>query len=214
MRIAKSLGRPVLAIVRPLTDEELAIVQGQENSARTNLSFIERALFAHMLEARGFSITTILAALGVDKTQLSRLISAVSRTSSDLIEAVGAAPKVGLPRWTELAKQVRSAGALERAQKLIATAKFKALSTDERFERLLEHLSDQKQPDGAKSELIVDDIAIGMIRRGRRTTTLKIDNTAAPAFADYLAGALDGIFKAWKTGLATGPERPRPRRKP
>ena len=46
LRAAAELGRPVKAIVRKLTDDELVIAQGQENSERRDLSFIERALFA------------------------------------------------------------------------------------------------------------------------------------------------------------------------
>ena len=52
LRAAIELERPVRAIVKPLTDEQLVVAQGQENSARTNLSFIERALFAAQLEAK------------------------------------------------------------------------------------------------------------------------------------------------------------------
>lgn len=46
LRAATELGRPVRCIMRPLSDRQLLIAQGQENSARTNLSFIERCLFA------------------------------------------------------------------------------------------------------------------------------------------------------------------------
>ena len=34
LRAAIELGRPVRAIVKPLTDEQLVVAQGQENSAR------------------------------------------------------------------------------------------------------------------------------------------------------------------------------------
>ena len=70
LRAAIELERPVRAIVKPLTDEQLVVAQGQENSARTDLSFIERALFAAQLEARGFNRETIMAALSIDKTGL------------------------------------------------------------------------------------------------------------------------------------------------
>jgi len=41
-------------VVRSLTDEQLVIAQGQENSGRTDLTFIERARFAARLEDRKF----------------------------------------------------------------------------------------------------------------------------------------------------------------
>ena len=95
---ARALGRPVRAVIRQLTDAELVIAQGQENSARRDLSFIERALYAARLEEAGFDRETIMAALNVDKTGLSRLISAAVKIPRDLIEAIGPAPKVGRDR--------------------------------------------------------------------------------------------------------------------
>lgn len=46
LKAARELGIKVRAVVRPLTDEQLVIAQGQENSGRTDLTFIERARFA------------------------------------------------------------------------------------------------------------------------------------------------------------------------
>ncbi|MFP3581837.1 ParB/RepB/Spo0J family partition protein, partial [Arthrobacter sp. SIMBA_036] len=60
----RKLGIKVRAVIRELTDEQLVVSQGQENSARTNLSFIERALFAARLEERGFGRDVIMASLG------------------------------------------------------------------------------------------------------------------------------------------------------
>ena len=54
LKALAELGRRVRAIIKPLTDQQLVVAQGQENSARTDLSFIERALFAAKLEERGF----------------------------------------------------------------------------------------------------------------------------------------------------------------
>jgi ParB family chromosome partitioning protein len=53
VRAARVLARPVKAIVRTLSDDELIIAQGVENSAREDLSFIERAVFALRLENAG-----------------------------------------------------------------------------------------------------------------------------------------------------------------
>ncbi len=40
LRAAKTLGVPLRAVVRPLTDSELVISQGQENAQRRDLSYI------------------------------------------------------------------------------------------------------------------------------------------------------------------------------
>ena len=57
-RAARELGRPVRAVVRQMSDAELVVAQGQENSARRDLSFIERALYAAKLERAGFDRET------------------------------------------------------------------------------------------------------------------------------------------------------------
>ena len=71
----ESSADPSAPVVRQMSDAELVVAQGQENSARRDLSFIERALYAAKLEEAGFDRETIMAALNVDKTGLSRLIS-------------------------------------------------------------------------------------------------------------------------------------------
>uniref|UniRef100_UPI001D0E2864 ParB/RepB/Spo0J family partition protein n=1 Tax=Klebsiella pneumoniae TaxID=573 RepID=UPI001D0E2864 len=50
----RQLGFKVKAVIRELSDDQLVVSQGQENNARTNLSYIERALFASRLEDRSF----------------------------------------------------------------------------------------------------------------------------------------------------------------
>jgi ParB family transcriptional regulator, chromosome partitioning protein len=79
LRAARELGIKVRAVVRALTDEELVVAQGQENSGRTDLTFIERARFAARLEDRKFSREIIMSALNVDKAALSRLIAVATR---------------------------------------------------------------------------------------------------------------------------------------
>ncbi|MBX9745767.1 MAG: plasmid partitioning protein RepB, partial [Hyphomonadaceae bacterium] len=71
----RALSRPVKAIVRHLTDEELVVAQGKENNERRDLSFIERALFAARLEDFGYARATLIAALSVHKGNLSTMIS-------------------------------------------------------------------------------------------------------------------------------------------
>ncbi len=74
---ARLLDRPIRAVIRPLSDDEMVIAQGKENGERKNLTFIERALFAHELDKRGFTRVVIGAALSIDKTELSRLLAVV-----------------------------------------------------------------------------------------------------------------------------------------
>ena len=78
LRAVTSLGRQIKSVVRELSDEQLVIAQGQENHERKDLSFIEKARFAHRLEQR-FGRATIMAALSIYKSDLSNMLSVVSR---------------------------------------------------------------------------------------------------------------------------------------
>jgi len=98
LRAAASLGVKVRAVVKELSDVELVVAQGQENSARTDLSFIERSIFAARLEKAGFDREIIMAALMIDKTALSKLISVAIKIPEDVLIAVGPAPKAGRDR--------------------------------------------------------------------------------------------------------------------
>ena len=105
----RQLGVKLRAVVRDLTDEKLVVSQGQENNARKNLSYIERALFAARLEDRSFSREVIMSALAVDKAAVSKMMSVVRALPFELIEAIGAAPETGRRRWMELAEPAGAA---------------------------------------------------------------------------------------------------------
>ena len=136
LRAARELGIRVRAVVRSLTDEELVVAQGQENSGRTDLTFIERARFAARLEDRKFSREVIMSALNVDKAALSRLIAVATRIPPAVIDAIGPAPSFGRVRWQELTELVDEEGNRSRSLDIVKGPTFAALDTDKRFETL------------------------------------------------------------------------------
>ena len=134
----KELGIKVRAVIRELSDDQLVVSQGQENNARTNLSYIERALFAARLEDRSFSREVIMAALNVDKAALSKMISVVRQIPIELIEAIGAAPEVGRRRWMEFAEKLPKAKI--ELQALLASLSADN-SSDQRFQEAVDALN-------------------------------------------------------------------------
>ena len=66
------LGRPVRAVVREMDAAALVVAQGQENCERRDLTFVERALFAHALDAASFDRAMSRAALGLHNSELTR----------------------------------------------------------------------------------------------------------------------------------------------
>ncbi|MGF3025245.1 plasmid partitioning protein RepB [Methylobacterium aquaticum] len=204
LRAAAELGRPVRAVVKALTDEDLVVAQGQENSARADLSYIERALFAIALEDRGFDRATIMAALAVEKTQLSRLIGIGRAVPAEVVAAIGPAPKAGRPRWTALVEALGRDGAGEVVTRILTAPDFSDLSSDDRFARLLAGLT-APAPRPAPAPAVWTTLGgrpVVRIERGRQGTQLTVDDGIEPDFAAYLIQSLPQLYAAFAESKA------------
>lgn len=146
VRAARLLERPVKAVIKGVSDTDHVIAQGQENSARENLSFIERASFAQNLTTLGHDRRTIQVALSVDAPMLTRMLSVTGRVPKDVIAAIGAAKSVGRDRWTDLAQQIEHPVAFETATQLVVTPGFETLSSEARFDLLLSEIKKARRP--------------------------------------------------------------------
>lgn len=133
-RAAKATGRKVRAVVKEISDREHVIAQGQENAARADLSFIERAMFAQSLGERGFDNQTTMAALGVNKSVLSKMQAVITQIPPIIIRAIGPATSVGRDRWYELAVCLRDLATRNEAIEIIERQDFSNLDSNERFE--------------------------------------------------------------------------------
>jgi ParB family chromosome partitioning protein len=198
LRALAELGQPVRAVVREMSDAELVVAQGQENSARLDLSYIERALFAIAIEERGFDREVVMSALNIEKTQLSRLISIGRAVPPAVIHLVGPAPKTGRPRWAKLAEKLTTRDFAPILTRLADDHSFKSADSDTRFVRLLAALEAQ-QPADADKRIWSDDEGqkIATYQRGVARATLVLDEKLAPAFGDYLLGQLPELYGAY-----------------
>lgn len=201
LRAVKAAGVKITAAIRSLTDDELVLAQGQENSARQDLSFIERALYAAQLEANGYQRSVIMAALAVDKSNLSRLIQAATQLPADVIRLIGAAPKTGRDRWYELSSRLSADGALETARALLSDKAIMSMASDERFARIFDAVAPKKTKSAkVKTEVwqADDGVKAASFRQDKKTLTLMIDKKAAPEFGEYLMSALPEIYASFK----------------
>ena len=130
LKAVAKLGLNIRAVVRKLTDAELVVAQGQENNARLDLSFIEKARFAAELEQQGYSRSVICGALVVTENNLSTMISIANRIPRDIIYAVGKAPGVGRPRWNDLLTILKEKDKVKRALAFIKDEVFMSLPSD------------------------------------------------------------------------------------
>lgn len=202
---ARELAVTVRAIVQVLSDADLVIAQGKENSERRNLSFIERALFAANLGAAGFERSTINAALGVQTAETSRLLAVAATIPAGIVTSIGPAPKAGRTRWMELAAHLRTNGAEEVALQTVEQPSFKRLGTDARFETLIATL--RSRVSNSNNDVITNTRGEPIVRFTRSAQSLRlwIDGRFAPGFGAYLIRCLPELVHRFEQEI----DRPR-----
>jgi ParB family chromosome partitioning protein len=194
LRAINELGLPVSAVVRNLTDEQLVVAQGQENNERQDLTYIEKARFAERLQRR-FSRDTIMAAMSLYKSDLSNMLSVVSRIPDGLIDAIGPAPTIGRRNWMELADILADAKSGERALSYLDSADIKTLPSEERFKTLLAHL--KPRPSKAKADVWSTPSGgrLAKVTQSDARVEIIIDRTQAPEFAAFVLDRLQSLFE-------------------
>ena len=190
----KSLGMPVKAMVRQLDDHALVMAQGQENTARQDLSFIEKASFAAQLDSGGHDRQTIADALSIDLPMVSRMLKVGHAFDLPFLRQVGSAPGIGRDRWMALVKLFEDPAAKSRAASFMNRPEWGALTSDERFEAIFARASAnpaKKAPSptaSAKPRTLRsrDGKALADIRSGKRGVTLTVPARAAEGFDTWL----------------------------
>ncbi|AVA26636.1 plasmid partitioning protein RepB [Rhizobium sp. LEGMi198b] len=138
LRAARELQRPIKALTLDMSDRDLVVVQGIENAARQDLSWIERALFAWRMDEAGIRPRDIYAALGIDDAELARMRSVYRVVPLDVIEAIGRAPKIGRPRWVEFGGSLKAKpDALRAIRETLSSDRVLRLMSNERFSQAM-----------------------------------------------------------------------------
>lgn len=188
LRAAQELGQKVRAVVRQLTDAELVVAQGKENNDRADLSFIEKAQFAAALEGRGFDRATIMSAVEPNKGNLSVLLSVAKAIPDDVISAIGPAPKIGRPRWLELAEALKIKGAVAKAREVLADDRFKAADSNARFNRILAAATGPRAKANGDARVVsVSGRRVAQISQSDRLLKVAVDKGMDAEFAAFLA---------------------------
>ena len=196
LEVLRSLSKPVKAVIRQLTDEELVIAQGKENLERRDLSFIERALFAARLEDHGFERPALIAALAVHKGNLSTMIGVVRAIPEPLIKAIGPAPKVGRPRWEQLAELLRRGFVEWHA--IIDSHAFFVLGSDARFDHILSAAMPKREGGDKHYVRGIDGVLLAGVEHAKGRVKLTIDEKSTSAFGTYLIDKLPELYAAFQ----------------
>jgi ParB family transcriptional regulator, chromosome partitioning protein len=206
VRAARELGIPVRAVVKDIEDIAHVIAQGQENTARANLSFIEKALFAKKLLDMGQRKDTIKSALTIDDTLLSRMLSVSETVPMAVIEAIGAARSVGRDRWEDLKKLVIPPASAERAKEIVRSTEFLSKDGADRFNHLLAHLRiKRKAPrkpalgSTTSASWAPEDKAVeANYRNTGKTFRLSLTSKDAGGFGQYISSNLETLYRSFK----------------
>jgi len=207
-KAAKALSIRVKAIVKPLSDREHAIAQGQENTARADLSFIERALFAKKLTEQ-FDNETVMAALAVNKTVLSKMQSVTNHVPSDLILKIGPSRGIGRDRWYDLSvifkdRITTDIGAMTDQDK------FRSASSDDRFLMVLnsaksgtgpvgkQNKNESKRQSAAKSWRSKDNSVAFSMNQKPRKVDISLKSDDAGSFGEWLSTRLEDLYEEFR----------------
>jgi ParB family chromosome partitioning protein len=216
---ARVLGAKVRALVTQMDDEQRIITQGIENSVRQDLSFIEKAMFAHRLREADVPEQTIRASLNIDvgapkATTISTMKMVVETLGEDIIQAIGRAPGIGRPRWRNLAEAFRDCAgqfaganrpallnAIERSQFTSANSKNteEADASDLRFKRaaaLIAQVTSKTPSDGDAAPVMSDDKIIAILKRTPAAILVTVRAKDDPKFHAWLEANADTVMKA------------------
>ncbi|WPZ31411.1 plasmid partitioning protein RepB (plasmid) [Sulfitobacter sp. OXR-159] len=194
LQALKALGMPVKAMVRQLDDHALVMAQGQENTARQDLSFIEKASFAAQLDVGGHDRQTIADALSIDLPMVSRMLKVGHAFELPFLRQIGSAPSIGRDRWMALVKLFEQPAAKARADKRMSHADWEGFNSDERFEAIFAEASAQPEKAAASPAPSAkprtlrsrDGKALADIRSGKRGVTVTVPARSAEGFDTWL----------------------------
>lgn len=196
----RSLSRKVRAIVKPLSDDELVLAQGKENAERRDLTFIERAFFAQALIKRGFARKVVEDALGVQKSEVSRLLQVADGVPIQFAHAIGPAPKAGRERWMALAAFFVKESAALIADDEIHSERFRLADTNRRFQILFDRLARKQKAKPDRGEPLTgrDGKSFGKVYAGRGKPRIEFNGPVPDEFMSTVAQLIENAWNARK----------------
>jgi ParB family chromosome partitioning protein len=203
-RAARELGIAVRAVVKPIEDIAHVIAQGQENTARASLTFIEKALFARKLLNSGMTKETAKMALTVDDTLLSRMLAVVEVVPEPVLDAVGSAKGVGRDRWEAAKKLLLAPARTELALEIVRSEDFQHLGSDARFSTLLDQLKKGKTPKQPAAKAvdrnwtIANHTVTASSKLSGKSFTLALKSKDAAQFGGYLSERLERLYEEFR----------------
>lgn len=211
IRAVARLGQRVRAIVRELSDTELVLAQGKENTERRDLSFIERAFFAHALIERGFERGVVQEALSLHKAEMTRYLQVAEAVPHRIARAIGPAPKIGRPRWMAIAELLKGDAAQVKANDEIMSERFRtAAGSDVRFNLLFTRLQRKSSVKAGQPREIHDGQgrAVALVSVAKGKARVEFVDKIGDGFEDFLGKELPKLLERFRLGTSdpAGPD--------
>lgn len=205
VRAARELDKSVRAVIKELSNLEHVISQGQENTARSDLSFIEKALFARKLLEEGYDKEVIQSALTIDATLLSRMLSVSQKIDVEIMEAIGPAKTVGRDRWETFKKVAILPANRKKVLARIKQQEFAKLESQKRFDDLLNLLQASRTKPSkinkadSKTKWVPENGNIAaVITKSKNKFALSLQSGEGVEFGQFLEGRIDQLYNDFK----------------
>ncbi|WP_289084332.1 plasmid partitioning protein RepB [uncultured Sulfitobacter sp.] len=195
LKACRELGIKVRANVQDIDDATALLAKGLENAARRNLSFYEKARFAEAIQAAGHESATVRQVLNLSASGHSHLTKVTQNVPTRVGDLIGAAPKSGRPRWTDLAELFLERKLTEKVALDLLTKISATLTSDERLDALIREASKRgtKVSSGPREIAPMDGV---VIKAGRGSVSLSVKKSGTSAdFANWLEANLEDIIK-------------------
>ena len=201
LKACRELGIKVRANVQDIDDATALLAKGLENAARRNLSFYEKARFAEAIQAAGHESATVRQVLNLSASGHSHLSKVTQNVPTRVGDLIGAAPKSGRPRWTDLAELFLERKLTEKIALDLLTKISATLTSDERLDALIKEASKRgtKESSGPREIAPMDGV---VIKAGRGSVSLSVKKSGRSAdFANWLEANLEDIIKRSYAGF-------------
>ena len=193
---AKALGIKFRAIVRHLTDEQAVIFQGEENTNRNDLSFIEKCAFALSLERAGYRRDVICASLSTGKSHISEMLSIATAIPLEALLLIGPAREIGRRRWVDFVEKWNSASDPQKQISSVLDNTGYGSEID-RFTAAFKALSLPKSAPPAEQDKTYDVTAKGLViatvKTSKAGARMTFSKAVQPGFIEFMSKRIEDL---------------------
>lgn len=193
---ARALGLKFRAIVKDLNDEQAIIYQGEENTNRDDLTFIEKCTFALAQQQAGFNRDVICASLSTGKSHISEMIRIATTVPGDILRLIGRSPDTGRRRWMEFIEHWSQS---DEADRQVRSALAYVKDGSDRFTLALNALKNKKPAENSQPNRAIQasGLIIGTLAHSRSGSKISFNKSVSAEFAEFISEQLPQLHEQY-----------------